>query len=117
MLHITDGASTDGDPQALSDAIRQISTNDGSCLLFNLHVSSAPGEALRFPSNLNNVSDPYARQLFCMSSVLPSHISKLCQEKGYAIEDGARGFMFNTDPKDIVNFFDIGTRPRLSADR
>jgi hypothetical protein len=37
--------------------------------------------------------------------------------KGYQISDGSRGFIFNADPKLIVDFFEIGTRPRLVADR
>ena len=53
--------------------------------------------------------DSYARLLFEMSSVLPSHVAKLASDKGYRIAEGARGFMFNADPKDIANFFDIGT--------
>jgi hypothetical protein len=52
-----------------------------------------------------------------MSSVLPAHVAKLATDKGYRLAENARGYMFNADPKDIANFFDIGTRPRLTADR
>lgn len=117
VLHVTDGASTDGDPEAIASAIRQISTADGECLLFNLHVSTEQGETKPFPSSDASLPDSYAKLLFRMSSVLPSHVSKLAADKGYSIVEAARGFMFNADPKDIVNFFDIGTRPRLTADR
>jgi hypothetical protein len=117
IIHVTDGASTDGDPDSVAAALRQISTGDGECLLFNIHVSTLEGEAIRFPATEPSVSDSYARLLFGMSSVLPSHVAKLAVDKGYRIAEGARGFMFNADPKDIANFFDIGTRPRLTADR
>lgn len=33
------------------------------------------------------------------------------------ISDGSRGFIFNGDPKCIVDFFEIGTRPKLIANR
>ena len=52
-----------------------------------------------------------------MSSPLPGHVAKLAADKGYKVSQGARGFIFNADPRDIVNFFDIGTRPRLTVDR
>jgi hypothetical protein len=117
IIHVTDGASTDGDPDSVAAALRQISTGDGECLLFNLHVSTLEGEAITFPAAEPAISDNYARLLFGISSVLPSHVAKLAKDKGYRIAEGARGFMFNADPKDIANFFDIGTRPRLTADR
>jgi hypothetical protein len=117
ILHVTDGASTDGDPENIAAGLRQISTNDGECLVFNLHVSTHTGAAIQFPSSETVCPDTYAKLLFRMSSVLPSRVSRLVSDKGYRLGESARGFMFNADPKDIVNFFEIGTRPRLSADR
>lgn len=117
IIHVTDGASTDGDPSEVASVLRRISTNDGECLLFNIHVSTEQGEATRFPSSPTGLPDSYARLLFDMSSTLPDHIAKLARDKGYSMLNDARGFMFNADPKDIANFFEIGTRPRLTADR
>ena len=117
ILHVTDGASTDGDPETIASALKQISTHDGECLVFNIHVSTEQGETIQFPSSDSALPDTYAKLLFRMSSVLPLHVSKLAIDKGYKLNEGARGFMFNADPKDIANFFDIGTRPRLTADR
>lgn len=117
IIHVTDGASTDGNPETVATALRQISTDDGECLLFNIHVSTQQGETIRFPATESSLADSYAKLLFSMSSVLPRHVAKLAADKGYPMAEGARGFMFNADPKDIANFFDIGTRPRLTADR
>jgi hypothetical protein len=117
VIHVTDGASTDGDPENVASALRQISTDDGECLLFNVHVSTHQGEPIQFPSSDSALPDPFAKLLFRMSSVLPSHVAKLAADKGYRLAESARGFIFNADPKDIANFFDIGTRPRLAADR
>ena len=36
--------------------------------------------------------------------------SKKAKEKGYAVEPGARGFFYNVEPIEIVDFFEIGTR-------
>jgi hypothetical protein len=48
IIHVTDGASTDGDPSVVADALKQLSTNDGESLLFNLHISKGGGNRLSF---------------------------------------------------------------------
>lgn len=117
ILHVTDGQSTDGTPEELAVGLRQISTGDGQCLLFNLHVTVGGGQEIVFPTSEGVLSDEYSRMLFRMSSALPSHLAKFAGDKGYSIADGSRGLIFNGDPKCIVDFFEIGTRPRLVADR
>jgi uncharacterized protein YegL len=117
VLHVTDGASTDGDPEGVGSALQRISTSDGECLLFNIHVSTQQGETVQYPSSDAALPDNYGKLLFRLSSVLPPHVSKIAADKGYKLTEGAKGFMFNADPKDIASFFDIGTRPRLAADR
>jgi len=117
ILHVTDGASTDGDPERVAAAVRQISTSDGPCLLFNAHISTAAGQGVQFPATDAGLPDSYAKQLFAMSSDLPPHVARMAADKGYRVGETAKGYMFNADPKDIVNFFEIGTRPRIAADR
>ena len=80
--------------------------------------TSQPNKVRRqFPNSDVALPDSYGKLLFRMSSVLPPHVSKLAVDKGYKLIEGAKGFMFNADPKDIANFFDIGTRPRLATER
>jgi hypothetical protein len=117
VLHVTDGASTDGNPENVAAAIKKISTVDGPCLLFNVHISTIAGQGIQFPPSDSALPDNYARQLYSMSSDLPPHVARMAADKGYQIGEVAKGFMFNADPKDIVNFFEIGTRPRIVADR
>jgi hypothetical protein len=117
ILHVTDGQSTDGNPEELADGLRQLSTDDGQALLFNLHVTAGGGQEIVFPTSEGALNDEYSRMLFRMSSVLPGHVAKFASDKGYSITDGSRGFIFNGDPKCIVDFFEIATRPRLVADR
>lgn len=111
VLHITDGESTDGDPEELADTLRQFRTEDGNVLLLNLHVSSQAGQPVQFPASENALADQYAKLLFRMSSQLPEHLVRVAQEKGIAASFESRGFMFNAEAEQIVNFFDIGTRP------
>jgi hypothetical protein len=109
ILHVTDGQSTDGAPEDVADGLRQFSTKDGQALLFNLHVSTGGGLEIVFPTSEIDLDDEYSRMLL--------HLAKFAGDKGYAIGDGSRGFIFNGDPQCIVDFFEIGTRPKLVADR
>jgi hypothetical protein len=117
ILHVTDGQSTDGAPEEMADGLRRISTKDGQALLFNLHVNTAAGLEIVFPTAETDLNDEYSRMLYRMSSPLPAHLAKFAVDKGYTIADGSRGFIFNGDPQCVVDFFEIGTRPRLVADR
>jgi hypothetical protein len=117
ILHVTDGQSTDGAPEEVADGLRQIATKDGQTLLFNLHVTTGGGREIVFPTSEADLKDEYSGMLLRMSSPLPPHLAKFAGDKGYAIAEGSRGFIFNGDPQCIVDFFEIGTRPKLVADR
>jgi hypothetical protein len=117
ILHVTDGQSTDGAPEETADGLRQFSTKDGQPLLFNLHVTTGGGLEIVFPTSETALNDEYSRMLFRMSSPLPAHLAKFAGDKGYTIADGSRGFIFNGDPQCVLDFFEIGTRPKLAADR
>ncbi|PWF54858.1 hypothetical protein [Massilia glaciei] len=110
ILHVTDGESSDGDPEEIATHLSQIRTNDGAVLILNLHVSSLRADTIRFPSSVTGLPDDYAKLLFRMSSQLPEHLITVAQGKGYIVGSESRGFMFNADAPEIVDFFDIGTR-------
>ncbi len=110
VLHITDGESTDGDPEELAVQLAQIGTSDGTVLVFNQHVSSSGASPISFPASETGLPDAFARLLFRMSSSLPEHLVRFAQEKGFSVGMESRGFMFNADAVEIVDFFDIGTR-------
>lgn len=110
ILHVTDGESTDGDPEELASHVRQIRTNDGAVLLFNLHASTLGHNPISFPSAESGLPDNFAKLLFRMSSPLPDHLIRFAQNDGAAVTMEARGFTFNAEAAEIVQFFDIGTR-------
>lgn len=110
LLHVTDGESNDGDPEEIAVHLGQIRTNDGEVLVLNIHVSTLGNEPTRFPSDESNLPDSYSKMLFRMSSHLPLHLQKFAQEKGHAVNNESRGFMFNAEAAELVDFFDIGTR-------
>ncbi|MEI5101073.1 VWA domain-containing protein [Streptomyces sp. PmtG] len=108
VLHVTDGMATDGDPRKAAARLRRLGTRDGRLLLFNLHLSERDEQVVYFPSAPLGGADPAAALLYEMSSELPA---ALVEEAGYAdrIAPGARGFVYNADVPDLVDFMRIGT--------
>lgn len=110
IIHVTDGASTDGDPTAVADAIKQMGTSDGQCLLFNLHISSSGGQAVVFPASESGL-DGFGKMLFNLSSQFPDHLVTAARDKGYDdVSSEAKFFGYKAGYEAIVDFFDIGTR-------
>jgi len=112
VIHITDGESTDGDPsQAMSD-LKTLSSNDGSVLLFNLHISSNPSaQSTAFPDSSANLPDQYSKLLFDGASVLTPFMRSVAGEHNFSLSDGARCFVLNADLVLVIQALDIGTRP------
>ncbi|MGX9884642.1 vWA domain-containing protein [Streptomyces sp. NPDC002276] len=110
VLNLTDGESTDGDPATSAAAITAHATADGPVLLFNLHVSAAGGAPSTFPDSDADLPDDYARALFAMSSLLPTHMRSYAASQGQRVSESTRGFVYNADVTSVVQFLDIGTR-------
>jgi hypothetical protein len=117
VLHVTDGHPSDGNPEPIADRLKSLATEDGGCLLFNLHVDIGDGEPLIFPNDERALKDRFGKALFRMSSLLPPHALEAAARKGHDVRPGARGFVFNAGIEAIADFFDIGTRPAVAADR
>ncbi|RAP74772.1 vWA domain-containing protein [Paenibacillus montanisoli] len=113
VIHITDGESTDGDPTSEMAKLRELATDDGNVLLFNLHISDSPSAVeQRFPETSDGLPDPYSRMLYEGSSLLtPFMIRVANQEHDLDLSDGARGFVLNADLTLVIQALDIGTRP------
>lgn len=111
VINITDGESTDGDPSDAARRVQGVAGNDGSPLLFNLHLSSERAPAVEFPDDDTQLPDKYSRLLFGISSELPGHIRQAALAEGYRVGEEARGFVFNADMVSVIRFLDIGTRP------
>lgn len=111
VLNITDGESTDpGNPIDYANALRALTVPDGATLLFNLHLSSTPGFPILYPPTEVGLPDPFARQLFAMSSLLPRTMITSASSMGIPVAEGSRGFVFNAPLEQLVNFLEIGTR-------
>jgi hypothetical protein len=111
VINITDGESTDGDPIADAKALCSLGTEDGAALLFNIHLSSAAGNPIELPASDEGLPDKFAKQLYEMSSALTPFMVSRAKELGLPAAEGARGFVFNAQPTQVIQFLDIGTRP------
>jgi hypothetical protein len=112
VLHITDGESTDGDPEHNATVVKSLTTNDGSALLYNVHVTSANVEPLRYPSSETAMPDKYAQLVFRMSSTFPPHVRDYARDAyGITLTDQSRAMVLNADAEELVKFIDIGSRP------
>ncbi len=111
VINITDGEATDGDPAGAAQMIKSLATNDGQCLLFNIHISSKGGASLEFPDSEASLPDEFSRLLFNMSSLLPAYMQAMARQEGIRATEMTRGFVFNADMVAVIRFLDIGTRP------
>jgi hypothetical protein len=115
VIHFTDGESTDGDPTAAAERIKQLTTHDGNVLLFNCHISSRGGISVMFPDSEEGLPDDYARLLFRISSVLPETFRRVLSEMNYLPSPGTRGFVYQARAETVLQFLDIGTQTRHLA--
>ena len=110
IIHVTDGQSTDGDPDPIAQELKKIKTDDGDCLLFNLHVDTGSAPSVLFPSSDGSLPDDYSRLLFRMSSIVPPHLLTVAKGIGYSVTEDSRFFGYKQGHEGIVDFFEIGTR-------
>ncbi len=110
VVNITDGDATDGDPEPIAHDLRELESEDGNLLLFNLHLSSLSARAIEFPDSEIGLPDQFAQRLFRMSSVLPPPVRGTAQREGFSVTETTRGFVFNADLVSVIRFLDIGTR-------
>lgn len=112
VLHVTDGESTDGDPINNADVLTQISTSNGSVLMYNIHVSSAGVEPVKFPTNESQLPDMLGKVLFKMSSNFPEHVIEYARtQHGINLNGESKAMVLNAEAEEIVKFLDIGSRP------
>jgi len=114
IINVTDGEATDAGSQFRSlknqvNQIKQLGTNYGNVFILNIHISSSGGDRVLFPNDISNINDRLAQVLFEISSPLNENMIRIARQKGYHIYDNAKGYVFNGNADDLVNFLNIGT--------
>tara|TARA_R100000306_G_scaffold62450_2_gene70355 strand:- start:4956 stop:5762 length:807 start_codon:yes stop_codon:yes gene_type:complete len=113
IMNITDGEATDAGSNFSKlknevEQIRRLSTNYGPTNVFNIHISGRPGDKILFPNYINSY-DRYEKLLFDLSTPLDENMIRIAQQKGYNIAANAKGYVFNGNASDLINFLNIGT--------
>lgn len=110
VINISDGEPTDGNPAVAADKLKNLATNDGNALFFNVHISGQARRPIEFPDTQVGLPDEFAQRLFEMSSILPPRLAEEARREGFAVGNESRGFAFNADLRSLIQFLDIGTR-------
>lgn len=115
VINITDGEPNDfkhgkaPDTENAAQKLMQISTTDGQLLLFNAHITGRQGTSVLLPSEESDLTDPYAKLLFRISSVIPDSMLSEAQSLGFQPRNNARGFTFNADPESLIKLLTFGS--------
>jgi hypothetical protein len=115
VINITDGKPNE-DPAKEAKRLGEVHTDDGSALLYNIHISGTAAKAIRFPATSSVLSDEFARMLFDISSVLPDKVRRDLRALDHPVDPGARGLIFNADPVLLVQFLEVGTNIIVADD-
>lgn len=110
VINITDGEPTDGNPQEIVEKIKQISTNDGQVLVFNVHITTASRQEFIFANSQKVLPNANAKGLFKMSSVLTPAMVDLAGVAGFNVTEDSKGYCYNAEITSLISFLDIGTR-------
>src|SRR5206468_11243613 len=103
-INITHGEATDGDLVAEARKLAAVSGEDGSVLLFNIHLSSTAGPSIELPGNGTKLPDQHAKQHFEAASTLTPFMVARATELGMPAEEKSRGFIFNAQPLHVIHF-------------
>jgi hypothetical protein len=109
VLNFTDGQATDGDPIPYADRLRDLRTEDGNVTLMNLHFAPDALQKIIYPDSTAGISDPYAEQLFQMSSILTPDMQIQAKAWGCPVTPLSHGYVLNADVPDLVTFIELGT--------
>lgn len=113
VINITDGEATDAGSSfaPLKNQVEQLKslrTNYGNVNVMNIHISSQAGDKILFPGDIN-FNDKFARLLFDISTHLDDNMVRIASQKGYGVSERSRGYVFNGNGTDLINFLNIGT--------
>ncbi|MEO1450025.1 MAG: VWA domain-containing protein [Bacteroidota bacterium] len=120
IINISDGLPND--ESAAEQAAKQImslASSDGNTLIFNVHIGTGSAGKIVFPSDTANLSaNNNANFLYGISSEIPDSYANAASEvlQG-SISPGAKGYVFNADAEDLINFLQFGSSKALVQDR
>jgi hypothetical protein len=114
IINITDGVATDGGSNFKDlinevNELKRLGTNYGPVNILNIHLSDRVGDRVLFPNEMSNSYDLFSKLLFDMSTTLNENMVRLATQRGYNIVQNSKGYIYNGNAVDLINFLNIGT--------
>jgi len=109
IFNLSDGGATDGDPAIVASRIMSTATEDGSPVIFNMHISSRSAQSIKFPVTLDGLPERHAERLFRASSILPEPLLAALKSSGEVVSAGSRAMVYNADLASVISLLNIGT--------
>lgn len=104
VLHISSGASGDGNPQLAVSKLMESTTPGGHPLVLQAHLAaSAAAVASLYPSNYMYLTAGSARDLFRRASLLPPPLVESLKAAHITVNPGARGLLYNAKLSDLIH--------------
>lgn len=108
VVHISAGASGDGNPQLAISKLMELTTPGGHPLLLQAHLAaSAAVVSAVYPSNYVYLTIGSARDQFRRASVLPPHLVEALQAAHVTVNPGARGLIYNAKIADLIQMLSL----------
>lgn len=108
IVHISAGASGDGNPQLAISKLMELTTPGGHPLLLQAHLAaSAAVVSALYPSNYVYLTIGSARDQFRRASVLPPHLIEALQAAHVTVNPGARGLIYNAKIADLIQMLSL----------
>lgn len=103
VVHISAGASGDGNPQLAISKLMELTTPGGHPLVLQAHLAaSAAVVTALYPSNYVYLTIGSARDQFRRASVLPPYLVEALQTAHVTVNPGARGLIYNAKVADLI---------------
>lgn len=104
VLHISSGASGDGNPQLAVNKLMELTTPGGHPLVLQAHLAaSAAAVSSLYPSNYMYLTVGSARDLFRRASLLPPPLVESLKAAHVTVNPGARGLLYNAKMSDLIH--------------
>lgn len=108
VVHVSSGASGDGNPQRAVDKLMGLSTPAGPPILLQAHLAAAAAVAPSlYPSSFVYLTMGSARDLFRRASELPPHLIDALRAAKVTVNEGARGLIYNAKIADVIRLFSL----------
>jgi hypothetical protein len=119
IINITDGEFNGCSKDAIlqqANELKEMFTNDGNVLLWNIHITPDNVEKVLLPINKDELDhDTYAETLFEMSSLLPDRYNPAISTiRGDATDARHVAMSTNVDMSTLIQLMDIGTPTNIS---